>query len=425
MNKEIAIIGLGYVGLSLATALSKTYKVYGYDISERRIRELKEHFDKNNLVSRSELQDSPVFYTQNTLEIQKATFFIVTVPTPAFFYELPNLEPVINATKAVGGILKKGDVVVYESTVYPGTTEEVCQPLLEEMSGLRCGVDFNLGYSPERISPHDPHYHLKNIVKVISAQNEATLKEIESVYKNCCDTLYPVSNIRTAEAVKILENTQRDINIACMNEFAQIMHALDLNVHEILQAAKTKWSFVPFKPGFVGGHCIAVDPLYLAFKAKRIGVPHDLILAARKVNDGMPYFIISQLVQALIKYDIPVKHCPVGVFGVTYKENAADIRSSLALKFIKELKLAGFQCQVHDPFADREYVQKKYDIQLMSFEEINTISAAIVVVGHDYYREKGLQALVGKCNRPAVIMDIPNLFAEQKIDEAAVFYWGL
>ncbi|MCE3045100.1 nucleotide sugar dehydrogenase [Legionella sp. 16cNR16C] len=425
MNREIAIIGLGYVGLSLATALSKTYKVYGYDISESRIQELKNGFDKNNLVNEVELQESPVFFTSNTHEIRTANFFIVTVPTPAFFYELPNLEPVINATKAVGSILKKGDIVVYESTVYPGTTEEVCQPLLEEMSGLRCGIDFNIGYSPERISPHDPHYNLKNIIKVISAQNQETLKQIEDVYKHCCDTLYPVSSIKTGEAVKILENTQRDINIACMNEFAQIMHGLDLNVHEILQAAKTKWSFVPFKPGFVGGHCIAVDPLYLAFKAKRIGVPHDLILTARKVNDGMPYFVISQLVQALIKYDIPVKHCPVGVFGITYKENAADIRSSLALKFIKELKLAGFQCQVHDPFADRDYVEKKYDIHLVDYEEVNTISAAIVVVGHDYYRQKGLQSLVMKCERPAVIMDIPNLFAEEKLDEPGVFYWGL
>jgi UDP-N-acetyl-D-galactosamine dehydrogenase len=425
MKREIAVIGLGYVGLSLAAGMSKKYTVHGFDISERRINELKDGYDSNNLISREELADSPVNYASMIQDIKTANFYIVTVPTPALYYELPDLEPVINATKMLGDIIKRGDIIVYESTVYPGATEEICQPLLEELSGLRCGVDFDIGYSPERISPNDSHYKLQNIVKVISAQNPQTLEIIQEVYSNCCDNLYPVSSIKTAEAVKILENTQRDVNIAFMNEFAQIMHALDLNVHEIIEAAKTKWSFVPFKPGFVGGHCISVDPVYLAFQARRFDSSRNLILEARKVNDGMPFFIINQLTRMLIRHDIPVKNCSVGVFGITYKENNVDFRNSLAIKFIKELKQYGFQCQVHDPLADGELFEKKYGIKLLPFEEIHSVSVAIIVVGHDYYQEQGLERIAQKCTSPKLVMDIPNLFVNEAKNEPNLLYWSL
>ncbi|MFA5959618.1 MAG: nucleotide sugar dehydrogenase [Tatlockia sp.] len=425
MQNTIAVIGLGYVGLGLATALSKAYTVYGYDISKQRIEELKQNLDKNELVDANELRNSPIHYTNAIETIKPANFFIVSVPTPANFYELPDLEPLIGATRAVASVLKKGDIVVYESTVSPGTTEEVCMPLLEEVSGLKNGVDFNLGYSPERINPHDHYHNLKNIVKVVSGQNAETLKQIESVYSHCCDTLFPVSTIKTAEAVKILENTQRDINIACMNEFAQIMHALDVNVHEVLEAAKTKWSFVPFKPGFVGGHCIAIDPLYLAYKAKRIGVPHDLILTARRVNDGMTHFVLSSLSNLMTKYPRANKKLPIGVFGITYKENSCDTRSSLALKFIKELKMAGFDCKVHDPLADKDYVAKKYNITLLPLEEMHSLAAMVIIVGHDFYREVGLNKLIEQCEKPVIVMDVPNLFVNEGAEHENIHYWNL
>ena len=304
--KIIAVIGLGYVGLGLAIALSKKFSVVGYDISKSRIMELRDNLDRNRCETEDELRVSTMELTNNLSDIKKANFYIVTVSTPAYFYEHPNLEPLINATKDLGTVLKKGDTVVFESTVYPGTTEEVCLPLLEEHSNLQNGQDFNIGYSPERISPCLEGHNLKNITKIISGQNEATLKAVQEVYESICDTVYPVSNIKTAEAIKVLENTQRDVNIAFMNEFAEIMHALEIDTHEVIEAAKTKWSFVPFKPGLVGGHCIAVDPHYLAFKAKRVGLHPDLILNARKINDNMPLFLVQDLIKTLMKNEMNI-----------------------------------------------------------------------------------------------------------------------
>ncbi|MBA3537032.1 MAG: nucleotide sugar dehydrogenase, partial [Tatlockia sp.] len=405
--RRIAIIGLGYVGLGLALALSKDNRVYGYDISEKRISELENNFDSNQLFTSEELSKSNTRFVLDIQEIKTADFFIVCVSTPAYYYELPNLEPLINATRQLATILKKNDIVVYEATVYPGTTEEICLPVLEEISKLRAGYDFEIGYSPERISPGNNVHTLATVPKIISAQNDECLNIIESVYKSCCNEVYRVSNIKSAEAVKILENTQRDINIAFMNEFSEIMHAMNLNVHEILEAAKTKWSFVPFKPGFVGGHCISVDSLYLAFKAKRIGVQHDLILTARKINDGITKFVRHELIDILIKNDVAVKNCPVGIFGITYKENIPDIRNSIALKFIKELKQTGFNCQINDPCADEKILSDHYDLKIKKFEKITNISVAIILVGHDFYREIGLEKFLEKMEGPKIIMDIP------------------
>ncbi len=423
--RHIAIIGLGYVGLGLALALSKNNKVIGYDISEARISGLKKNNDRNSLFTSEELSQAKIDYVSKCEEIKNADFYIICVSTPAYYYELPNLEPLINASKQVAGVLKKGDIVVYEATVYPGTTEEVCLPLLEEISKLRVGEDFNIGYSPERISPGDAEHTLATVPKVISAQNEETLEIIASVYKDCCDTLYPVSSIKAAEAVKILENTQRDINIAFMNEFSEIMHALDLNVHEIIEAAKTKWSFVPFKPGFVGGHCISIDSLYLAFKAKRIGVQHDLILAARKVNDGITKFIRHELINMLVKQNIPVQNCRVGIFGLTYKENIPDIRNSLALKLVKELKHAGFNCLLNDPCANNEVLKEDYDLEVKHFDQITDISVALIVVGHDFYKNMGFDKFLEKMGNQKIVMDIPNLFIDSQKNDPNILYWSL
>ena len=423
--RRVAIIGLGYVGLSLALELGKYNTVFGYDISKNRINELKNKIDCNHLMTSEELAESNIQYVSEVQEIINADFYIISVSTPAYYYELPNLELLVKATKQVATVLKKGDIVVYESTVYPGTTEEVCLPLLEEISKLKSPSDFNIGYSPERISPGDPCHNLRNTPKIISSQGEESLAIIEEVYKSCCDTIYPVSSIKAAEAVKILENTQRDINIAFMNEFSEIMHALDLNVHEILKAAKTKWSYVPFKPGFVGGHCISIDSLYLAFKAKRIGVQHDLILAARKINDGITKFVRYELINILIKNNIPVNNCPIGIFGLAYKENISDVRNSLALKFINELKKAGFDCQIHDPYVNKKQIMDKYNLEIKSFDKITDISVAIIIDAHDFYRDEGIEKFLAKMGNQKIIMDIPNLFTDTIKNYKNTLYWSL
>ena len=423
--KKIGVIGLGYVGLGLAIEFSKHYSVTGYDISKERIEELQGKFDRNHLISEEELANSAIKYSSSIEAIKDANFYIVTVSTPAYYYELPNNEALINATKDLASILKKGDIVIYESTVYPGTTDEVCIPLLEEISQLSSNRDFFVGYTPERINPNDKKHTLKSITKIISAQNEKTRSIMGKVYASICDRIYPVSNIRTAEAVKILENTQRDVNIALMNEFTQIMHALNIDTHEVLDAAKTKWSFAPFKPGFVGGHCIAVDPVYLAFQAKRFGLNPDLIKTARKINDGITNFIQLELDRILLKHGISTDKCNIGIFGITYKENIPDIRNSLALKLIKELKVAGFNFQAHDPFADKQTVQKKYGFELKQFEDMNKLSVAIILVSHDFYLQKGLKAIADKCADKKIIMDIPNIFVTEAAQHKDMLYWNL
>lgn len=422
--RHIAIVGLGYVGLSLAMALRKHFPVIGYDISANRIDQLRDYYDCNQLISREDLAQSNIEFVETIEQIKQADFYIITVSTPAYYYELPNLKPLLSATTDLATVLKKGDIIVYESTVYPGTTEEVCLPILEKHSQLRSGKDFFLGYSPERISPNDTTHTLKNVPKIVAAQNQEVLAIIQSVYSVCCDTVYPVSTIKTAEAVKILENTQRDINIAFINEFATIMHAMDINMPEILQAAGTKWSFNTYKPGFVGGHCIAIDPLYLAFKAKRLGVNHDLILTARKINDNMTHFVIQELISLLIKNNIVTQPCRIGIFGITYKENIPDVRNSLALKFIKELQQDGFECLVHDPLADKELINEKYALELTSFAAIRDIAVAIILVGHNFYRQTGLMKISEKMAKP-IIMDVPNLFTNDVAKFPGISYWSL
>ncbi len=419
-----AIIGLGYVGLGLATALAKENQVWGYDINQDRIRELQQQSDRNQLIDRKDLTHSTLVYTDKLNDIKDAQFYIVAVATPALFYILPDLEPLIAASKALATILKKNDIVVFESTVYPGTTEDVCIPILEQYSHLKCGEDFQVGYSPERINPCDEKHTLYNIPKIISAQNPETLQRVKETYEMICQTVYPVSNIATAEAIKILENTQRDVNIALMNEFTQIMHALNLDTHEIIEGAKTKWSFIPFKPGLVGGHCISIDPLYLAFQAKRHSVPSDLILTARKINDGITSFIVQSMVKLFISHKINLENITVGLFGIAYKENTVDVRNSLSLKLIKELSEYGFKCRVHDPL-QKSLNQYGNTVILEDFDDIDELSIAVILVAHDFYQEMGLENIVKKCKNPTIVMDIPNLFSAQRQSIEHCIYWSL
>ena len=418
--KIYAVIGLGYVGLGLAISLSKKNTVFGYDINEHRVQELCENTDRNLQVDTHELIKSQVTYTSSIDDIKRANFYIVTVSTPAYFYEIPNLKPLIAATKKLASVIKKNDIIVYESTVYPGTTVDICVPILEKFSGLQCGKDFNVGYSPERINPGDKSHHLNNITKIISAQNEKTLKSIQETYATICERVYPVSSIPVAEAIKILENTQRDVNIALMNEFSKIMHALNLDTHEIIEGAKTKWSFMPFKPGFVGGHCISIDPHYLAFEAKRHGVQPELLLAARRVNDGMTQFVIQSMIKILIKHKIDTSNLTIGIFGISYKENVIDTRNSLSLKLVKELKEYGFNCRIHDPFQH----ESSPKIIQEHFHDLGELSVAIIVVAHDFYINK-LEQIVRMCKTPTILMDIPNLFIKEHHQYKNLTYWNL
>ena len=295
---------------------------------------------------------------------------------------------------------------------------------MEEHSKLKNGYDFHVGYSPERINPGDTHHNLQNITKIIAAQDESTLTSIQEIYSSICDTTYPVSCIKVAEAIKILENTQRDVNIALMNEFTKIMHALELDTHEIINGAATKWGFTPYKPGFVGGHCISIDPHYLAFKAKRLGVSPDLILTARKINDGMTQFVIQSMLKLLIKHNINPNQLTIGILGIGYKENINDLRNSLTLKLIKELKEYGFNCRIHDPMHYPDLLATHH-IQLEEFNALQDLSVVIIAVGHDFYRNLGINKILKISKTPHVILDIPNLFINEAKKMKSLIYWNL
>lgn len=421
--KQYTVVGLGYVGLGLAVELAKHYPVIGYDINKQRIAALKKYQDRNQLVPSEELKNPHLTFTDNLMDIQSANFIIISVATPAIFYEYPDLEPLVNASRDVAKIIKKGDIIVFESTVYPGTTEEICIPILEKESGLQNGKDFHVGYSPERINPGDKNHTLKNITKIVSAQNKETLRAVQQTYSLICEKVHPVSCIAAAEAAKLLENTQRDVNIALMNEFTKIMHALNLDTHEILQAAQTKWGFVPYKPGFVGGHCISIDPHYLVFQAKRHGVCPDLLITARKVNDGMSQFVVQSLMELLCKHHMTSQDICIGIFGITYKENVVDIRNSLALKMVKELKTLGFRCQLHDPMLEK--TDPIEHLEITPLEKLEKIQVAIIVSGHTWYKEQGLQTILRSCASHPIIMDIPNLFVDTHQTYSNIIYWSL
>ncbi|AHE66557.1 nucleotide sugar dehydrogenase [Legionella oakridgensis] len=424
MERIYAVIGLGYVGLELAMGLSKTVKVIGYDNSPERIEQLIHHYDKNKIFTKEQLQRSVIEYKNKLEDLKQANFYIVVVPTPVC-HSLPDLECLIKATRVLAGIIKKGDIIVYESTVYPGTTEEICIKLLEDISQMTCGEDFNVGYSPERINPNDTAHTLSTIVKIVSAQNQNTLREIVKVYQKV-SSVYPVMNIKVAEAAKVLENTQRDVNIAFMNEFARIMHALDINVQEVLDAAKTKWNFSDYKPGLVGGHCIAVDPLYLAFKAKQHGVEPSMILTARRINDDITHFIIEQMIKLLIKNRSNLNLITIGILGVTYKEDIPDIRNSLMLKLISELDEYQINYVIHDPHADKSLLLSKYHLKLVDFADLQELDVLLLGVGHTFYLNHGLSSIVSKLKQPGLFMDIPSLFKEvDKSDFKNIIFWNL
>lgn len=395
-NRKISVVGLGYVGLPVAVEFGKTEQAIGFDIDPKRIQELKDGWDRTNEVKDDDLAITDVLYTVDPEDLKQADFHIVAVPTPIDKAKQPDLSPVIGASKTVAGILKKGDIVVYESTVYPGATEEDCVPVLEEISGLKCGEDFFVGYSPERINPGDKEHTFKTITKVVSGQTPEILDIVAEVYESVVTAgVHRAATIKVAEAAKVIENTQRDLNISLMNELALIFARMGIDTRDVLAAAGSKWNFLPFDPGLVGGHCIGVDPYYLTYKASVLGYSPQVILAGRRINDGMGAYVANQVVKQLIKDGVTVKGSVVTMLGLTFKEDVPDLRNTRVTDIHKELLEYGIEVQIIDPEADPEEAVEEYDLSLMDEKDLKPAQAVIFAVPHKAYLERGWDFVSG------------------------------
>ena len=385
---KIGIIGLGYVGLPLAAEFGKVMEVVGFDINKERIAELKKGFDRTREVDAEELKASRrLSYSSDVSDLKSVNFFIVTVPTPVDDSKKPDLRPLISASKTVGSVLKKGDIVIYESTVYPGCTEEVCVPVLEEVSGLRFNKDFFGGYSPERINPGDKLHRVTTIKKVTSGSTPEVAEKVDNLYRKIIKAgTHKASSIKVAEAAKVIENSQRDINIAFVNELALIFDRIGIDTHEVLEAAGTKWNFLPFKPGLVGGHCIGVDPYYLTHKAESLGYQSQVILAGRKINDNMGIYIANCVIKLMAKQDLAINKANVLVLGVTFKEDCPDIRNSRVVDVIHELRSFGTNVDIYDPHADADEVKHEYGLTTISSPQ-KKYDAVVLAVGHKEFHD--------------------------------------
>jgi UDP-N-acetyl-D-galactosamine dehydrogenase len=425
IKRKVSVIGLGYVGLPVAVAFGKVGRTIGFDINEKRIAELKAGYDCTGEVLADELTDADILYTDRIEELRLADFHIVAVPTPVDEAKRPDLSLMLRASETVGRALKKGDIVVYESTVYPGVTEEECAPILERISGLTCGVDFKLGYSPERINPGDREHTFTKIKKVVSGQDAETLDTVARVYESVVTAgVHRASSIKVAEAAKVIENTQRDLNIALMNELAIIFDRMGIDTNDVLDAAGTKWNFLKFKPGLVGGHCIGVDPYYLTHKAEKIGYIPQVILAGRRINDGMGRFIAQRTIREMIHDGHNILGSTVTVLGITFKENCPDIRNSRVIDVIRELQDYGVNVQVHDPLADPGEVQHEYCIDLVPFEQLKPSAAVIVTVAHQQYVDMPVESYRGLMNG-SVFVDVKGVFCAEKVKAQGMRLWRL
>lgn len=428
-NDKICVVGLGYVGLPLAVLLDTKYNVTGFDINKKRITDLKNNFDETNEINKDMLVKCQINFTSNPEVISEAKIIIVTVPTPVDEYKNPDLTPVIKATTTVGKQIKKGAVVVYESTVYPGVTEEICVPILEKESNLCWKKDFNVGYSPERVNPGDKEHTIDKIKKIVSGDTKETLDLLSSVYGSVIIAgIHNAESIKTAEAAKVIENIQRDLNIALMNELSVIFHKMDIDTKSVLEAAGTKWNFIPFSPGLVGGHCIGVDPYYLTFKAESIGYHPQVILAGRRINDSMGKYIAENTVKQLIKAGKSVKNSKVLILGVTFKEDCPDIRNTKVIDVYNELKDYEINAQIFDPFADKFEAKNEYNIELIeNASDFAPYDAIILAVKHKIFLELfGLTRLKELSNNNQVILiDIKGLYDKEKSEQKGFFYWRL
>ncbi|MCB9506396.1 MAG: nucleotide sugar dehydrogenase [Myxococcales bacterium] len=425
-REKIGVVGLGYVGLPVALAFAKKFPgTIGVDIDARRVAELERGHDRTNEVDTDELRASTLSYTTDARELGACSFIVVTVPTPIDANRQPDLTPVVKASESVGRVLSPGTVVVYESTVYPGVTEEICGPILERESGLRCGVDFTLGYSPERINPGDRVHTLERITKVVSGQDAATLDRVASAYGAIIDAgIHRAPSIMVAEAAKVIENTQRDLNIALMNELALIFDKLGIRTVDVLAAAGTKWNFLKFSPGLVGGHCIGVDPYYLTAKAESLGYHPEVILAGRRINDGMGAFVARKLIRQMIQADRPIKGARVAVLGLTFKENVPDLRNSRVPDILHELREFGIDPMVHDPWADADEAQHEYGVSLTPWDELRDLDALVLAVSHQRFLDLGVETLLAPLGGNGIVVDVKSMLDPSSVP-AGVSYWSL
>ena len=430
-EERLALVGLGYVGMPIAVAFaSKGLSVIGFDLNEKKIELYRSGIDPTKEVGNDAVKASSVEFTSDAEKLREAKFIIVAVPTPVNLDHTPDLSPVIGASEIVGKNLTKGAIVVYESTVYPGCTEDICIPILERESGLKCGVDFKIGYSPERINPGDKVHRLENIRKIVSGIDAESLEEIKNVYDIVIEVgTYPVSNIRTAEAVKVVENSQRDINIAFMNELAMVFDRMNIDTNEVVSGMNTKWNALGFRPGLVGGHCIGVDPYYFTYQAEKLGYHSQIILNGRIVNDGMGKYVADAAVKKMIEAGQAPKHSKVAIFGLTFKENCPDTRNSKVNDVIKRLNEFGIEPMVIDPWASAEDAMREYGVKLTPVEEVKDVDCIIVAVAHNEFVSLGLEKIkTFFANRPdceKVLLDVKGLFDIQELDASGLKYWRL
>lgn len=425
-TRKVSVVGLGYVGLPVAVAFGKSARTVAFDISLSRLDELRQGHDRTNEVATDDLKQADLLLTAEPSELAQADFHIVAVPTPVDGAHQPDLTPVIKATDTVGRALKRGDIVVYESTVYPGVTEDVCVPILERVSGLTFGRDFTVGYSPERINPGDKEHTFTKITKVVSGSDEATSKIVADVYRSVVTAgVYAASSIKVAEAAKVIENTQRDLNIALMNELAIIFNRIGIDTREVLEAAGTKWNFLKFSPGLVGGHCIGVDPYYLTHIAERLGYIPQVILSGRRINDGMGAYIAQQTIKQMIRAGHHVANATVTVFGLTFKEDCPDLRNSRVVDVIRELESFGVKVQVCDPEADPEEARHEYGVELCDLNALEPAQALVAAVAHRKFRQMAPRDLLGLLTENPVVVDVKSIYDRATFAAAGVDLWRL
>ena len=425
--KTIAVVGLGYVGLPLAVEFGKKFRTIGIDLSAEKIASYKQHIDPTGEVSSQDLKEATLLEVgTDAAALKEADFVIVAVPTPVDDAHQPDFSPLVSSSRAVGKNLKQGAIIVFESTVYPGATEEVCIPIIEQHSGKKWKKDFFVGYSPERINPGDKERTVTKIVKVVSGDTPETLATVQEVYASVITAgVFPASSIKVAEAAKVIENTQRDLNIALMNELAIIFDRIGIDTLEVLQAAGTKWNFLPFRPGLVGGHCIGVDPYYLTHKAQKLGYHPEVILAGRRINDGMGKFVAEQTIKQLVRKGHPIKNSPIIVLGLTFKEDCPDLRNSRVIDVIRELESYGARVVIHDPVADVKEAQHEYGVDLVSWNDLPKAAAIVAAVNHKEFKERATADFLSKLETGGVITDVKSMFDSAAFTAAGIGVWRL
>ena len=429
-KEKIALVGLGYVGMPIAVAFAKKTDVIGFDLNAAKIELYKSGIDPTHEVGNEAIRNTTVAFTSDERDLQKAKFLIIAVPTPVNQDKTPDLAPVIGASELVGRNLTPGSIVVYESTVYPGVTEDICIPILERESGLKCGVDFKVGYSPERINPGDKVHRLENIAKIVSGMDEESLAEIKNIYDLVIEVgTYPVSTIKTAEAIKVVENSQRDINIAFMNELAMVFDRMGIDTNEVVDGMNTKWNALGFRPGLVGGHCIGVDPYYFVYEAEKLGYHSQIILAGRKVNDGMGAFVADAAIKQMVLAGKSPKHAKVAIFGLTFKENCPDTRNSKVEDIIIRLKEYGIDPIVVDPWANERDAMREYGVTLTPIEEITELDCLILAVAHTEFRQMSIEQYLklyrDMSNGEKVLIDVKGILDRKKLHGTGIRVWRL